>query len=81
MKLWIIYKEGIGFSRIVAEMLQDRLEDYLEQNEKVRADCFPKFQLNGKYFGTFSSIIYSFESKNVDFVNFFGYFSFPNFTK
>ena len=30
MKLWIIYKEGIGFSRIIAEMLQDRLEDYID---------------------------------------------------
>ncbi len=30
MKLWIIYKEGIGFSKIVAEMLQDRLEDYID---------------------------------------------------
>lgn len=30
MKLWIIYKEGLGFSRIIAEMLQDRLEDYID---------------------------------------------------
>ncbi|MFW9824867.1 MAG: hypothetical protein ACFFE4_18140 [Candidatus Thorarchaeota archaeon] len=30
MKLWIIYKEGIGFSRIIAEILQDRLEDYID---------------------------------------------------
>jgi flavodoxin len=30
VKLWIIYKEGIGFSRVIAEMLQDRLEDYLD---------------------------------------------------
>lgn len=30
MKLWIIYKEGIGFSRIIAEMLQDHLEDYID---------------------------------------------------
>jgi hypothetical protein len=30
MKLWIIYKEGIGFSKIIAEMLQDRLEDYID---------------------------------------------------
>ena len=29
MKLWIIYKEGIGFSKLIAEMLQDRLEDYI----------------------------------------------------
>jgi hypothetical protein len=30
MRLWIIYKEGIGFLRIIAEMLQDRLEDYID---------------------------------------------------
>ena len=30
MKLWIIYKDGIGFSRIIAEMLQDRLDDYID---------------------------------------------------
>ena len=30
IKLWIIYKEGIGFSRMIAEMLQDRLEDYID---------------------------------------------------
>jgi hypothetical protein len=29
VKLWIIYKDGIGFSKIIAEMLQDRLEDYI----------------------------------------------------
>ena len=30
IKLWIIYKNGIGFSKIIAEMLQDRLDDYLD---------------------------------------------------
>lgn len=30
MKLWIIYKNGIGFSKIIAEMLQDRLEEYID---------------------------------------------------
>jgi len=30
MKLWIIYKDGIGFSMVIAEMLQDRLEDYID---------------------------------------------------
>jgi hypothetical protein len=30
MKLWIIYKEGVGFSKLIAEMLQDRLEDYID---------------------------------------------------
>ncbi len=28
--MWIIYKHGIGFSRIIAEILQDRLEDYID---------------------------------------------------
>ena len=30
MTLWIIYKEGIVISKIVAEMLHDRLEDYID---------------------------------------------------
>lgn len=30
MKLWIIYKDGIGFSKIIAEMLQDRLEEFID---------------------------------------------------
>ena len=30
MKLWIIYKEGIGFSKLIAEMLQDRLEELID---------------------------------------------------
>jgi len=29
MNLWIIYKEGIIISKIIAEMLQDLLEDYI----------------------------------------------------
>lgn len=29
MKLWIIYKNGISFSKLIAEMLQDRCEDYI----------------------------------------------------
>ncbi|MFX0075950.1 MAG: hypothetical protein ACFE96_10940 [Candidatus Hermodarchaeota archaeon] len=30
MKLWIIYKERLGFSKVIAELLQDRLEDYID---------------------------------------------------
>jgi hypothetical protein len=30
VKMWILYKNGIGFSKIIAEMLQDRLEDYID---------------------------------------------------
>lgn len=29
MKLWIILKEGIGFSRIIADTIQDFLNDYI----------------------------------------------------
>ena len=30
IKLWILYKNGISYSKIVAEMLQDRLDDYID---------------------------------------------------
>ena len=30
MKLWIIYKNGISFSKVLAEMLQDRLEEFID---------------------------------------------------
>jgi hypothetical protein len=30
MKLWIIYKDGILIAKIIAEMLQDRLENYID---------------------------------------------------
>ena len=30
MKLWIIYKNGISYSKILAEMLQDRLEEFID---------------------------------------------------
>lgn len=30
MRLWIIYKEGIVISKTMAEMIEDRLEDYIE---------------------------------------------------
>jgi hypothetical protein len=30
VKLWIIYKEGLGFSKLIAENLQDRFEDYID---------------------------------------------------
>ena len=30
MKLWIIYKNGISFSKLIAEMLQDGCEDYVD---------------------------------------------------
>jgi hypothetical protein len=48
VKLWIIYKEGIGFSRIVAEMLQDRLEDYIEVSVGNAKKIDPAFLVEEK---------------------------------
>lgn len=30
MKLWIIYNDGLVISRVIADMLQDRLENYID---------------------------------------------------
>ncbi|MEJ2278843.1 MAG: hypothetical protein P8Y70_14015 [Candidatus Lokiarchaeota archaeon] len=30
LKVWIIYKDGIGFLKIIAEMLQDRFDEYID---------------------------------------------------
>ena len=43
MKLWIIYKEGIGFSKIIAEMLQDRLDDYIDVSLGIAKKIDPAF--------------------------------------
>jgi len=43
VKLWIIYKEGIGFSRLIAEMLQDRLEDYIDVDVGIAKMIDPAF--------------------------------------
>jgi menaquinone-dependent protoporphyrinogen IX oxidase len=43
MKLWIIYKNGIGYSRIIAEMLQDRLENYIDVDVGDSAKIEPAF--------------------------------------
>lgn len=43
MKLWIIYKNGIGFSKMIAEMLQDRLEDYLDVSVGNANKILPSF--------------------------------------
>jgi len=48
MKLWIIYKEGIGFLKIIAEMLQDRLEDYIDVSVGNAKKIDPSFLLEEK---------------------------------
>lgn len=41
--MWIIYKEGIGFSKFIAEMLQDRLEDYIDVSVGSAKKIDPSF--------------------------------------
>ena len=48
MKLWIIYKNGIGFSKIIAEMLQDRLEDYIDVDVGKAKKIDPAFLVEEK---------------------------------
>ena len=48
MRAWIIYKNGIGFSRIIAEMLQDRLEDYVDVNVGKVENIDPSYLLEEK---------------------------------
>ena len=48
MKLWIIYKEGIGFSMLIAEMLQDRLEDYIDVSVGNAKKIDPAFLVEEK---------------------------------
>jgi len=48
VKLWIIYKEGIGFSKIIAEMLQDRLEDYIDVSVGNAKKIDPAFLVEEK---------------------------------
>jgi len=48
VKLWIIYKEGIGFSKIIAEMLQDRLDDYIDVSVGNAKQIGPAFLVEEK---------------------------------
>ena len=48
MKLWIIYKEGIGFSKLIAGMLQDRLEDYIDVSVGTANKIDPAFLVEEK---------------------------------
>jgi hypothetical protein len=43
LKLWIIYKDGIGFARIVAEILQDRLEHIVDTSVGNAKKVDPKY--------------------------------------
>jgi len=49
IKLWIIYKEGIGFSRIIAEMIQDRFEDYIDVSVGNANMIDPAFLVEEKF--------------------------------
>jgi len=46
--LWIIYKEGIGFSKLIAGMLQDRLEDYIDVSVGHAQKIDPTFLVEEK---------------------------------
>ncbi len=49
MKLWIIYKEGLGFSKLIAEMLQDRLDDYIDVSVGNAKKIDPSFLVEEKF--------------------------------
>jgi len=49
VKLWIIYKNGMGFSRIIAETLQDRLEDYIDVDVGKAKMIDPAFLVEEKF--------------------------------
>jgi len=49
IKLWIIYKNGIGFSKIIAEILQDRLEDYIDVAVGNAKKIDPAFLIEEKF--------------------------------
>ena len=49
MKLWIIYKNGIGFSKIIAELLQDRLEDYIDVSVGTAKKIDPALLVEEKF--------------------------------
>ena len=48
MKLWIIYKNGIGFSKFIAETLQDLLEDYVDVSVGKVKNIDPAYLLEEK---------------------------------
>ena len=46
--MWIIYKERLGFSKMIAEMLQDRLEDYIDVSVGYAEKIDPAFLVEEK---------------------------------
>ena len=69
MKLWIIYKGGFVFSKVIAEMLQDRLENYIDVSVGKASKIEPAFiveeELNYLIIGDIiSEIIPSVEIQN-----------------
>ena len=48
MNLWIIYKEGMVISKVIAEMLQDRLEDYIDVSVGNAKKIDPTFLVEEK---------------------------------
>lgn len=46
--MWIIYKNGFGFSRIIAEMIQDRLDDYINVDVGNAEKVDPSFVVEEK---------------------------------
>lgn len=45
MKLWIIYKGDSAFSKVIAEMLQDRLENYIDVSVGKSSKIEPSFMV------------------------------------
>lgn len=43
MKLWIIYEGGLLYSKVIAEMLQDRLENYIDVSVGKASKIEPSF--------------------------------------
>jgi hypothetical protein len=49
IKLWIIYKSGIGFSKFIAEMIQDHLEDFIDVYVGSAKMIDPNFIIEEKF--------------------------------
>lgn len=49
IQLWIIYKSGIGFSKFIAERIQDHLEDFIDVYVGSANMIDPKFIIEEKF--------------------------------